>query len=84
MPLIITNIIETQKIEYFLTKRRLFKQYQKAKEYIIGWDFDAVQFKLRKPKSDRFFYFRINKQYRAWCLLEWKTLKVFKIDNHQK
>jgi plasmid maintenance system killer protein len=40
---------------------------------------------LREPKSDGVWYFRINKQFRAYALLKDKDVfVVYRIDNHQK
>lgn len=66
MPLLIQRIIESKKIERFLIQRRLNKQYKKAKQYVLDGHFSHVNFKLREPKNDDVYYFRINKQYRAW------------------
>jgi len=63
-------------------KYQLEKQFKKALNYIKDWKFKAVNFKLRKPKSDWIRYFRINKQYRAWWKIVNNTLFVFDIDDH--
>lgn len=70
-------------IEY-LKKRRLEKQYLKAKKLILAGRFSNVDLKIREPKKERIWYFRINKQFRALCELEWDILYVLAIDNHQK
>lgn len=56
-------------IEY-LKKRRLEKQYLKAKNLILAGRFSNVDLKIREPKKERIWYFRINKQFRALCELE--------------
>ncbi len=83
MPIVITFILESPKVTTYLKKRNLLKQYTKAKNYVLSWDFGIVKFKMREPKSDDIWYFRINQQFRAHAYLEWDTLIVYKIDNHQ-
>lgn len=75
-------LISPRALEY-LKKRKLEKQYQKAKLFILGGFFNNVDFKLREPKEDEIWYFRINKQYRAICTIERDTLYIYAIDNHQ-
>lgn len=79
----IIKIIETNRIKEFLLKRRLLAQYIRKKENILNNIFSWNNLKLREPKKDEVWYFRINKQYRALCYLDDKTLKIFDIDNHQ-
>lgn len=67
----------------YLEERWLVKQFEKATTLICHGYVQSVQLKLRQPKSDNIYYFRINKQFRAWCTLEGSTLIVFHIDNHQ-
>jgi len=50
---------------------------------ILLWYLKQVDFKIRQPKKDKIFYFRINKQYRWYCYFEWTILVVFRIDDHQ-
>ena len=75
-------LIAPEALDY-LIKRQLDKQYQKAKIFIIAWHFTNVDLKIREPKEDRIWYFRINKQYRALCELDGEILYVLTIDNHQ-
>lgn len=79
----INKILISDDLIDFLEKRNLVKQYKKAKEYILKWFLRQVDLKLREPKKDKIVYFRINKQFRAICKLEWEILKIFDIDNHQ-
>ncbi len=74
-------LINNKSIEFIKT-RKLEKQYIKAKKFILKWYLKQVDFKLREPKKDLIYYFRINKQYRAWCRVENNILKVFYIDDH--
>lgn len=81
--MLIKKIIETKNVSDYLKKRNLIKQYKKAKNYLLDWKFNVVNFKLREPKKEWVFYFRISKQYRAWWYLDWDILKIYKIDDHQ-
>lgn len=78
----IENIIINKKSIDFLESRWLETQYKKAKEWILQWNFKQVDFKLRNPKKEKVYYFRINKQYRAWGRFEENILKIFHIDDH--
>jgi len=79
----INKILETIKIRDFLLKRRLLAQYIRKKESILLSNFTWNYLKLREPKKDEIWYFRINKQFRALWYLDNKILKIFDIDNHQ-
>lgn len=79
----IINIVEKEGIKSYLIKRNLIKQYKKAKIQILAWIYWWMDLKIREPKDKWIWSFRINKQYRAFCILEWDTLIVLKIDNHQ-
>jgi hypothetical protein len=84
MPIDITEIrINTASLEY-LRERQLIKQYLKAKKFIISWNLQNVDLKLREPQSDGIWYFRINKQYRAHARYEDGILWIFYIDNHSR
>lgn len=67
----------------FLEKRNLWVQYKKAKKYILLWKLKNVDFRLREPKKEKVYYFKINNQFRAWWKLDWNIFKIRKIDNHQ-
>lgn len=75
-------LIAPEALEY-LTKRQLENQYKKAKIFILAWHFSNVDLKIREPKEDRIWYFRINRQFRTLCELDGETLYVLAIDNHQ-
>lgn len=47
----IKNIIEFDKAVDYLISRNLVNQYKKAKEYILQWYLNKVDFKVRKPKD---------------------------------
>lgn len=75
-------LIAPEALDY-LQKRWLEKQYQKAKLFILAGHFINVDLKIREPREDRVWYFRINRQFRALCELEGDILYVLTIDNHQ-
>jgi len=81
--MIITNIEEEIKVLKYLNRKNILKQYKKVKNMILLWYLKQVDFKIRQPKKDKIFYFRINKQYRWYCYFDWNTLIVFRIDDHQ-
>lgn len=78
----IENIVINKKSIDFLESRWLEKQYKKWTQLILNWNFKQVDFKIREPKQEKIYYFRINKQYRAWWRIENNILKIFHIDNH--
>ncbi|MCH2188491.1 hypothetical protein MK079_01520 [Candidatus Gracilibacteria bacterium] len=79
----IKEVIESSKVVAYLEKRNLVGQYIKAKGFILIGLEKQVGFKLRKPRHLDIYYFRINKQFRAYGVLDNDILKIFKIDNHQ-
>ncbi len=73
------NILEDKWIFDYLKKRNFLK----AKKYILEWHWDFTNFKERKPSWSNIFYFRINKQYRAfWSFNKDWDLIIFKISDH--
>ncbi len=78
----ITKILISERDVGYLKKRWLEKQFQKAKAYILAGLYENASLKIREPKSDNVWYFRINKQYRAICDREWDTLYIIAIDDH--
>jgi len=80
----IDEVLIAEDLINFLEKRNLWKQYKKSKQFLLEWHFKSVDFKIREPKKNKIYYFRINRQYRAFCKLEWNLLKVFDINDHQK
>ncbi|MDQ7008775.1 MAG: hypothetical protein Q9M94_00610 [Candidatus Gracilibacteria bacterium] len=79
----IEKVLISDDLINFLERRNLDKQYKKAKNYLLDGYFEKIRFKLKEPKKDGIYYFRINIQFRALCKLEGNILKVFDIDNHQ-
>lgn len=78
------QIFEQKEIFSYLESRGLVKQYQKAKQYLISGGTLQVKFKERNPKGSGIWYFRINKQFRAYGTFNKSgDLIIFKIDNHQ-
>mgnify|MGYP000913155634 CR=1 FL=1 len=66
----ITQVLISPEAREYLIKRQLDKQYHKAKIFILAGHHANVDLKIREPKVDRVWYFRINKQFRALCELE--------------
>ena len=56
--------------------------YKKVKQYLLLGLFSSVTLKKRQPKSSGVWYFRINKQFRAYAYISGGVMKVFYIDNH--
>lgn len=80
---IIKEIFEEYWIKEFLIKRKLLLQYLKSINMIINWNYGNLDFKLRKPKKDKIYSFRINKQFRAfWYFKEEWLFIVVEINNH--
>ena len=83
----IDMILEDDEVLEYLFKRNLIKQYDKKKKFILAWFPELADLKLREPKSDKKYYFRINKQFRAIAKMykEWNQniLYVWEIDDHQ-
>jgi len=81
--MLFSKIVEDPKILTYLQERNLLKQYKKAKTFLLLWLYANVDFWFREPKKDEIYYFRINKQFRAYCIIEEQELRIYKIDNHQ-
>ncbi|MCH2188782.1 hypothetical protein MK079_03065 [Candidatus Gracilibacteria bacterium] len=78
----IKGVIEyTDEIFLYLRKRRILRQYNKVVKKLIAGQEKSL--KIRQPKNERIYYFRINKQYRAYGKMKEGYLVVFAIDNHQ-
>lgn len=76
-------ILEDEEIIKYLQKRNLLRQYDKAKKFILSWHLELADFKLREPKSDWVYYFRINRQFRAAWRFRGNKFIVVEINNHQ-
>lgn len=83
MPLSISEIRINSLAITYIEKRGLKNQYQKICKFILQGHLKNVNLKIREPKSQEMWYFRINKQYRALCKIQWSILYVVEIDNHQ-
>lgn len=79
----VNQIFEEDYILEYLESRNLVKQYKKSKQNILSGLYSWNKLWFKKPKKDGLIYFRINKQFRALCRLNWNSLIVFDIDNHQ-
>jgi len=84
MPSKISQVLIFDKAEKYLTARNLINQYKKAKRTLLLGDTKTVEFKLRKPKENKIYEFRINKKYRAFGFFNNSIFKVSKISDHQK
>ncbi|MDD3793359.1 MAG: hypothetical protein PHI37_00940 [Candidatus Gracilibacteria bacterium] len=79
----IKEIYEENSIKEFLVKRRLLTQYLKSTKFLLAGNFAKLDFKLREPKKDEIYSFRINKQFRAFGYFEENGIFiVFEINNH--
>ncbi len=80
----IKKIYEKPWILEFLEKRNLTSQYIKSAKNIVNWYFWKQDFKIRQPKKNKIYSFRINKKYRAFGILdEENNLLIFEISDHQ-
>ncbi len=78
-----THISEESHILEYLQSRQLLFQYKRAKQKLLSWYSWKLDLKERKPKGCGIFSFRINQQFRAFCIEEGDALIVFEISNHQ-
>lgn len=78
-----TEIIELEKVEAYLLERQVVGQYRKAKAYLLAGHAQKLDFKLRFPKENGVYQFRINQKYRAFGYFEGEEFFVFKISDHQ-
>jgi hypothetical protein len=62
----IDDILESKEVVEYLKSRGISEQYRKARDMIIGGFPQKFDFKLRKPKIEKVYQFRINKKYRAF------------------
>ncbi len=81
--IVINNIFEDEWILEFLKKRNLLEQYLKSIKMLTSWIFGKLDFKIRQPKKNLIYSFRINKQYRAFCYFRdnW-IFVIFEINDH--
>lgn len=80
----IDSIYETKEVVIFLQKRWLTKQYKKAKENILQGNNSGAVFKLMKPKKNKIYTFRLNRQFRAFCrFTSTGKFLVYEVSNHQ-
>ena len=80
---IYSAILEKNEIFDYLVTRNLLKQYKQAKLKILSNYRWKTDFKERKPTGSGIFSFRINKQFRAFCIENNDILIVIEINNHQ-
>ncbi len=75
--------LKEYKIIEFLKKRNIHKQFISAKEKLLDWNNNWLDFKERQPKWSNIRSFRINKQYRARWYIEKKCFVLIDISDHQ-
>ena len=81
--IVINNIFEDEWILEFLKKRNLLEQYLKSIKMLTSWIFGKLDFKIRQPKKNLIYSFRINKQYRAfWYFRDNWIFVIFEINDH--
>ena len=64
------EIFISDKILKYIEKRSLIKQYEKVEKYLKEGNFRQISLKIREPKKNKIYYFRINKQFRLWCKID--------------
>ena len=80
----INKIYEKPWILEFLEKKNIKNQYIKSAKFLVSWYFWKTDFKIRQPKKNRVWSFRVNKQYRAfWIMDDGDNLLIFEINDHQ-
>lgn len=77
------KIRERKNVIDYLQKRQLEKAYLKVKSHLCADQYKLVDFKIRKPKSQKVYYFRINKKYRALGHFIGDIFIVTEISDHQ-
>ena len=77
------QVFDNDKVKKLVQKYSLQEQYLKACQYIEKGNYKLVDLKLRKPKSEGIYQFRISRKYRAMAFKDGKNLIVYKISDHQ-
>ena len=78
------KVQERPKVIDYLKKRHLEKTYLKAKTFLENDQLKMVNFKIRQPKSEGIYYFRITKKYRAIGHFIEDVFVVASISDHQE
>lgn len=78
----IKEVIISDKFTSYLEERNLLDQYKRVKNNILAWRLKQADFKLRQPKKDKMYYFRINKQFRWLWKVNWDKFEILSISNH--
>ena len=82
----INRVIEIKGILEYLEKRNLVNQYKKAKNFLLDWKLDLIDFKKRKPKTSKIYQFKINNKFRAFGYFEVNNknrFRIIEISDHQ-
>jgi hypothetical protein len=66
----------------YLSSRQILSQYKKAKNMLIGWLVQKYDLKLRKPKNEWIYQFRINQKYRAFGFFKEENEKTLFVVTH--
>ena len=77
------QVFDNEKVKKLVQKYGLKEQYLKACQYIESGNYKLVDLKLRKPKSEGIYQFRISRKYRAMAFKDGGNLVVYKISDHQ-
>lgn len=88
------KVLVPKKYIKYLEKRELLKQFEKNVNFLKNGNLKSADFKLREAKNNEIYYFRINKQFRAfWVIQEFFNQEtqeieyiftVSEISNHQE
>lgn len=82
--IVIKEVLIDKALIIYLKDRKLLSQYKKAERFLTAWQLQNIDFKLREPKEKGVWYFRINKQYRAFAFLEDERLYIYEVNDHSR
>ncbi len=77
------KIREGKGVVKYLQRRNILKQYKIAKKHFEKNHFKIIDDKLRKPKINGIYQFKITGKYRAFYVLREEGAVVYKISDHQ-
>ncbi len=77
------KVRERQNVVDYIISRQLQKPYLKAKAFLEKDQLKIIDFKIRKPKSEGVYYFRINRKYRALGHFIDDIFIIVEISDHQ-
>ncbi len=79
----IEKVFVKPEILKYAKKRNILSALKKSIEKIKTGNAYSLQLKLRKPKSDQIWQFRINKKYRVLGIIDEEDFIIYKISDHQ-